>query len=66
MLRPVRRPAVILAPRRIVRVLVKVAVRDVVVLAINGAAQAREVAFGLIGAGAVPAKRLGMVDPVRG
>ena len=65
MLRAIGGAAVILAPRRLVGVLVKVAMRDVVMLTINGAAQAREVAFSLIGAGAIPAKRLRMVDPMR-
>jgi hypothetical protein len=65
-LRPVRDAGVILAPGCFVRVLVQVAVRDVVMLAVDGAAQAREVAFGLIGAGAISAVRLRVVDPVRG
>ena len=39
--------------------------RDVVVLARDHAAQAREVAFGLIGACTIPAVGLAVVDPVR-
>ena len=65
MLRAARLAEVILAPCGFVDILVEILVRDVVVLALYRAAQAGEVALGLIGAGAVPRERLRMVDPVR-
>jgi hypothetical protein len=59
-------PAVILAPSRLVRILVQVAVADEVMLLDDGAAQAGEVAFSLIGAGAVLAIGFAVADPVGG
>jgi hypothetical protein len=58
-------PAVILAPRGFRGVLVQVLLADVVVLADDGAAQAGEVAFRLIGAGAVEAVGEAVVDAER-
>ncbi len=57
--------AVILAPRGLCRILVKVLRRDVVVLAGDGAAQTRKVGLGLIGAGIAVRIHLGMIDPAR-
>jgi hypothetical protein len=62
MLRLVVGAAVVLAPCRLVGVLVQVLVRDVVMLAVHGAAQAGEVAFRLIGAGSVEAVGEAVVD----
>lgn len=57
--------AVILAPRGFGRVLVEVLLGHMVVLADDGAAQAGEVAFRLIGAGAVEAVGEAVVDAER-
>lgn len=57
--------AVVLAPSGLSRVLVEVLLGDVVVLADDGAAQAGEVAFRLIGAGAVKAVGEAVVDAER-
>ena len=55
----------ILAPRGLGRILVKILRRNVVVLAGDGAAQTREVGLGLIGAGIAVRIHLGVVDPAR-
>ncbi len=57
--------AMVVTPRGLGRVLVKVLRRDVVVLAGDGAAQTREVGLGLIGAGIAIRIHLGVVDPAR-
>ena len=58
--------APILVPRALTRVERQVDTADVMVLAELGPAQAREVALGLIGAGAVVAERDAVVDPFGG
>ena len=63
MLRPVRHPAAILAPRHLGGIEAEILAADVVVLADLGATQAREEALYLIGARAVLAIRNRVVDP---
>ena len=61
--RPVRHPPPILAPGHLDGVGQQVLAADVVVLTQLGAAQAGEVAFGLVGAGTILGERDRMVDP---
>ena len=58
-------PAMILAPRGLVRILVQILVRDVVVLALNHPAQPREVGLRLIGASVTVAVGFAVVDAAR-
>ncbi len=61
-LHPVRHPAAILAPRHLDGVGRQILAADVVVLTQLSATQAGEVAFGSVGAGAVPGERHRVVD----
>ena len=53
----------ILAPRGLVCILIERLRRDVVVLAVNGAALAREIAFSQIGSGIAVQIHFSVVDP---
>ena len=61
--RPIRHPATIFPPRHLDGVGQQVLAADVMVLAQLGAAQAREVAFGLVRASAVLGEGNRVVDP---
>ena len=54
----------VLAPRHLAGIEAEIVAADPVVLAELGAAQAREVALGLIGAGAIVREREAVVDPL--